>query len=349
MGPAAALSRTLLAPVANLLDGAEHLIVAPDGILHYVPFEVLLTADPGPARDFGALPYLVRQIDVSYVPSVSALARLRAPRRRPPGSDQPPARQQQPVTAASTPAAAAAPTTTPDAPELLVLGDAEATATGVPDVYRRAALGDAPATVPSAHQEIAALRALFPGDRCRVLEGPRATVRALVEATQSARYPLIHIAAHGVFNERRPRFSGLLLYPTPGGADDGFLSVGEVFGIDLDCDQVLLAACSTALGEAVSGEGLIGLARAFLFAGAHSVVAALWEVSGEASAALVPTFYQEIEAGGGRQRQQALAEAKRRMIDGRIGAAAAVNRASAGVDLAHPCFWAAYVLIGDGD
>ena len=137
--------------------------------------------------------------------------------------------------------------------------------------------------------------------------------------------------------------TALLLSRCPEGDDDGFVSVAEVFGLELPCELVTLSACSSALGEQVTGEGLVGLTRGFLYAGAASVVAALWDVPDRTTADLMHTFYaglvSEQRAGGGRT--ASLATAKRSLLRGDINETAGAPRCS------HPYFWAAFVLSGD--
>jgi CHAT domain-containing protein len=145
------------------------------------------------------------------------------------------------------------------------------------------------------------------------------------------------VASHGLFNEARPRYSGLVLSPDPASGDDGFLSISEVLALDLDCDQVVLSACASALGPHVSGEGRVGLTRSFIFAGARSVVSALWDVSGQETARFLALYYARLGAGGA-DRDEALAAAKRAMW----------AEGAEGVDPAHPAFWAAFVLSGAG-
>jgi len=120
------------------------------------------------------------------------------------------------------------------------------------------------------------------------------------------------------------------------------MTTNEVFGLALDCDQVVLSACASALGEHVTGEGLVGLTRGFLFAGARSVVAALWDVSSLSTTAFMLDFYGQLAATPDGDRAHALAEAKRRLIRGQIG------EPPPGVTFAHPYFWSAFVLTGDG-
>ena len=103
-----------------------------------------------------------------------------------------------------------------------------------------------------------------------------------MQAAALQRRRFIHFTTHGLFNSKRPLYSGLVL--EPGFESDGFLTVNEIFGLDLDCDQVVLSACSSGLGKQISGEGLVGMTRAFLYAGAGSVMAALWDVTGSATA-----------------------------------------------------------------
>ena len=199
-----------------------------------------------------------------------------------------------------------------------------------------------PGRLPFAREEMLGIQDLFERAATRFVAGRDATPGRLREAGTLGGYRLVHIAAHGLYNERRPRYSGLLLAPDPQGEGDGFLPVGEVFGLDLPCDQLVLSACSSALGERVTGEGLVGLTRAFLHAGSRSVVAALWEVSGRATARFMTSFYGEIGRSDGADRAHALAQAKRRFASGEVEAVPGIARSSA-----HPYFWAAFVMTGD--
>ncbi len=297
--PITRLSEALIGPLATECREARRVIVAPHGILHYLPFGVLLTAEVTEV-DFAALPYLISSTEVLVVPSVSTLDCLRSARASDAGARG----------------------------GFLLLGD--------PDLARAEERSVLARGIGGTVREIDQVRDLFPPEHTRILTHARATAAGLREAGSRERYRLIHIAAHGLFNERRPQLSGLLLSPDPAQEDDGFLAVGEVFGLDLPCDQLVLSACSSALGEEVTGEGLVGLTRAFLYAGARSVVAALWEVSGEATTLFMRDFYHEPAEG----RASALAKAKRRMIAGR--------EIKPGIESSHPYFWAGFVMTGEG-
>ena len=290
--PLSELSQDLIGPIAEACVQATRLIVAPHGMLHYLPFEILFTRAPPATGGFRELPYLILATDVIYVPTISALAHLRK--------------------------------TEPLAPagrRLLLIGDPEIT---------------------GAQEELATIRASLPPEQVDLLSGAAATATNLRAAGRAATYDFVHITAHGILNERRPRFSGLLLTPESEG-DDGFFAVGEAFGLELHCRQVVLSACSSALGERVTGEGLVGLTRAFLYAGAGSVVAALWEVSGQATAIFMGTFYGEIsDSAAGRA--HALAQVKRGFIRGEMTWGDPHDAVAA----AHPYFWSPFVLMGEG-
>jgi len=141
---------------------------------------------------------------------------------------------------------------------------------------RAAGATDLPA-LPYADRESKDLQQLAGAIGATRLSGAEATKTNLRLAGERGPFSLVHFASHGLFNEDRPRYSGLVVSPDSQTGDDGFLSVSEVFGLRLECDQVVLSACASGLGDHVTGEGLVGLTRSFIFAGARSVVSAgLW-------------------------------------------------------------------------
>lgn len=136
--------------------------------------------------------------------------------------------------------------------------------------------------------------------------GERATTAALAGG-DLARYGLVHVAAHGII-DREPRKTGIALAPS-GQDADGILSVADVLDLELDADLVVLSGCDTARGPIRRGEGVQSLARAFLYAGARSVVAGLWAVGDEAAAETMEAFH-ERRLRGGDSTARALREAK---------------------------------------
>jgi CHAT domain-containing protein len=111
-----------------------------------------------------------------------------------------------------------------------------------------------------------------------------------------SRYRYLHFATHGILNSEHPEFSGLLfsMVDEQGKPQNGFLKLVEIYNLNLKADLVVLSACQTALGEEVKGEGLIGLTRGFMNAGARRVVASLWRVDDAATAELMSVFYREM-------------------------------------------------------
>jgi CHAT domain-containing protein len=138
---------------------------------------------------------------------------------------------------------------------------------------------------------------------------------------------LLHFATHGELNESDPLASGLLL--APGGGDDGRLEVREIFGLDLQAQLVVLSACETGLGQLSTGDELIGLQRAFLYAGTPAVVTTLWKVDDRASFVLMREFYGRLAKA---DPARALQEAQRAALK----------------EFPHPFAWAAFGLTGVG-
>jgi CHAT domain-containing protein len=118
--------------------------------------------------------------------------------------------------------------------------------------------------------------------------------RATALSPDLANYRIVHLATHGLLNSQHPELSGLVfsLVDKNGKTQDG------IYNLNLNADLVVLSACETGLGKEVSGEGLIGLTRGFMHAGATRVVASLWKVSDVATARLMEEFYKAMEKDG---------------------------------------------------
>jgi CHAT domain-containing protein len=175
-------------------------------------------------------------------------------------------------------------------------------------------------------------------ERVAALLAPGATLFLGADATETAvkRLPrntgVLHIATHGVISETSPLESALVLASGDAGRDNGLLQAWEIFDqVRVDADLVVLSACDTGLGRAFAGEGLLGLTRAFQFAGARAVAASLWKTPDAATARLMEAFYRSAVEEGVRF-DAALARAQRTLI-GRP-------------ETRHPFFWAAFVIDG---
>jgi CHAT domain-containing protein len=163
-----------------------------------------------------------------------------------------------------------------------------------------------------------------------VLTGPDATEYGFKRDAPGHR--LVHLASHGVADDREPLYSKLVLAVDENGVDDGFLHAYEVSRMNLDCELVVLSACETALGALSGGEGLLGLSRSFLHAGSSSIVASLWSVD-ESTEEVMAEFYRHLADGKGNALRKAKLKVRQMERDG--------------MSLAHPFFWAPFVLIGD--
>jgi CHAT domain-containing protein len=126
--------------------------------------------------------------------------------------------------------------------------------------------------------------------------------RAALFREDLSQYRIVHIATHGLLDTERPELSALIfsLVDEAGKPQDGFLRAHEVFNLNLPAELVVLSACETGLGKQVRGEGLVGLTRGFMYAGAARVVVSLWGVSDQATSELMAKFYQNLLKGGQR-------------------------------------------------
>jgi CHAT domain-containing protein/tetratricopeptide (TPR) repeat protein len=162
-----------------------------------------------------------------------------------------------------------------------------------------------------------------------VLVGKDATEEGLRDALKKKpRWHAVHLACHGLVDAERPMLSSLAL--TPAGDDDGFLTALEIFRMKLPADLVVLSACETGKGKVVKAEGIVGLTRAFMFAGAPRVLVSMWKVDDQVTAALMAKFYEGFKKG--------------------VPAARALREAQASVRAQekwkHPFYWAAWSLWG---
>ncbi len=182
--------------------------------------------------------------------------------------------------------------------------------------------------LPDAEREVEAIRRLYPDREVTVLVGAAATEAAFKR--EAARYRILHIAAHGLFDERAPMFSALLLAAGETAMDDGFLEAREIADLRLRSDVAILSACETARGGFGAGEGLIGMSWAFLSAGCPTVVVSQWKAASAATARLMIAFHRELLTGATK------AEALRR----------AALQLKKDARTADPFFWANFVVVG---
>ncbi len=287
------LSEKLL--VFALDQQIENLLVSVSDELSYVPLEVLTSAPDGTA--------LLDAVNVTYVPTPAAL--VTAPPR---------VKEKTELTRITL---FADPLFSPDDTRI-----AETRGLMDDEAWNR---------LPHTRREAEAIRKL-PLTEVSAAIGAEANRDAFLRAATQPT-DVLHVATHGIVNSERPELSGLMLsrYQTDGGLLDGFVGTRDIYALDLAARLVVLSACETALGRELRGEGLIGLTRAFLYAGADEVVASLWQVSDRATAELMSTFYAE-HIGAHRDAAEALRRAKQRI--------------RANPRWKHPYYWSGIVLHG---
>jgi CHAT domain-containing protein len=162
-------------------------------------------------------------------------------------------------------------------------------------VLRDFNLGETLPRLVSSRQEAKSIANFVPANQAEMRMDFEAT-RANVTDKNMANYRILHFATHGLLDTAHPESSGLVfsLYDESGKPQDGFLRLNQIYNLNLNSDLVVLSACQTALGKDVRGEGLIGLTRGFMFAGAKRVVASLWKVDDAATAEFMRRFYQNF-------------------------------------------------------
>ncbi len=326
---AARLSRMLLWPVASRL-GTKRLLIVSEGALQYVPFAAL----PIPEATPRAAPLITRHEIVS-APSASALAALRRETsgRRP---------------AAKALAVLADPVfdISDDRARSLESQEKPVDQPRIP-VEQRGLTIVAKAATESGAVEAGMELPRLPGtrqeaDRILALVGPGARKRAVdFEASRTtatseelSNYRIIHFATHGFLNSVHPQLSGIVLsmVDAKGAPQQGFLLAHEVYNLKLPAELVVLSACQTGLGKEIRGEGLVGLTRGLMYAGAARVVVSLWSVDDEATANLMVALYTDVLKNG-RRPAAALRAAQVKMWKQKKWRA--------------PYYWAAFVLQGE--
>lgn len=325
-----ALYKTAVEPAATVIGDKRMLVVA-DGALNYVPFEALITA-PGGA-DYSAMPYLVKTNEIVYAPSASVVAVIRKQTTKPTGKSV--LLVADPVFNSNDPRSKGAPA----APA----GDGDTRGLGL-----ASALTDVAGTPANQTPATGLQLARLTGTRTEAEEiakltrtsGGTADVWLDLQANEQSvqtkdlkSYRIVHVATHGLLDAERPQFTGLVLSLVGNKAGDGFLRADEIFNLKLGAPLVMLSACETGLGKEKKGEGVIGLTRAFMYAGAPTVGVSLWSVADRSTAELMTDLYKRMLTGQGMSAVSAKRAAQQSMITGKKYSA--------------PFYWAPFVLVGE--
>ena len=250
----------------------EQLMIIRDGQLHLVPFDALVDHDNH---------YLVESRTVVYSPSATSFFLLRT-------AAQPKDSERTVVAVGGVP-----------------YDHSNVTQSAVTRGYSSTALSN----LPGSREEALAAAAAFPSRSRTLLLGDSATESAFKKASDRR---VIHLAVHAIANETQPEHAALVLLSDPAHDEDGFLQASEIVQLRLNADLVVLSACDTAVGPLEGQEGISTLSRAFLLAGARTVVSTLWSVQDETTLYLMKTFYRELNRK--KRVPEALAAAKRKML-----------------------------------
>ncbi len=265
------LYRLLIEPALPHIRGKELLII-PNDVLHYLPFQALISEKQR---------YLIQDYPLYYLSSASLMQFTREKRRASKeGKEE----------------------------KALVMGNPN--------------LGDEAYNLRFAEREASEVMSVYP--KSAVYLRSEATKPRAVSS--SPEYDILHFAVHGELSEDDPLSSGLLLAGE--GKGDGKLKASEIFSLNLKADTVVLSACETGLGKITSGDEIIGLTRAFIYAGTPSVITTLWKVNDRASYELMREFYSNLKSA---KKSVALRQAQLKIM----------KRYPA------PFFWAAYGLTGE--
>ena len=289
----ASLSDMIVRPVLPRLK-ARRIVVVSEGALQYVPFGAL----PIPGSRDGRP--LLADYEVASAPSVSSLTELRraAAGRRAPSRTV--AVLADPVFTDDDPRIGRAASSSRPSPSA-----AEPAAVFVRDLQRSSAdvggsgTANRLARLPFSRREAdAILRHVPPAASIRALDFDASYATAT--SPELADYRFVHFATHGLLNSTHPELSGLVLslVDRTGRPQRGFLQAHEVYNLRLPADLVVLSGCRTGLGKDVRGEGMVGLVRGFMYAGAQRVAVSLWQVDDEATAELMSRFYAAMLRDG---------------------------------------------------
>ncbi|KPK37903.1 MAG: hypothetical protein AMJ78_10825, partial [Omnitrophica WOR_2 bacterium SM23_29] len=282
------LTLRLLGPVLDHIDKSiTTLVVVPDGILNYLPFETLLVGESG--KYF----FLIEKFRISYSPSITALYFLntywgkREFKKKVLGFGAPIRKGGNII----------------DVKNEFVLN--------VYNNEQKIKLEKEYSRLPYGKKELNNITRYFGKKECEIIIGKRAT-ETRIKMLNLDDYQIIHFVCHGIINDRYPLESALVLSSDSKMMNDGYLQLKEVYNLRTRAELVILSACNTAAGKMEIGAGLVSLSRSFFAAGARSVLASIWTIKDSTAALCMNSFYRELAIG--KSKSDALRNAKISMI-----------------------------------
>ncbi|MEG3901359.1 tetratricopeptide repeat protein [Microcoleus sp. B4-C5] len=316
------LGQVILQPAAAQL-GNKRLLIVPDGVLHYTPFQALTISQT--AGQNTNLPLIVEH-EIITLPSASTLAILRQNY----GDRKPPSR---------TLAILADPVFSPNDERIkgkitqATTEKLEANNLGLNRSLRASNRQWPPERLPFTRQEAQTISSLFPSASSTQKIDFDAS-RTTATDGSLANYQIVHFATHGLANSQNPELSGIVMsmVDDKGNLVNGFLRLTDIFNLKLAANLVVLSACQSGMGQNVKGEGMVGLTRGFMYAGAQRVAVSLWNVDDEGTSVLMQKFYQK-------------------MVQQKLAPAAALRAAQMEMmqeeEWKSPYYWAAFTLQGE--
>ncbi|MEG4391340.1 tetratricopeptide repeat protein [Microcoleus sp. BROC3] len=316
------LGQLILQPAAAQL-GNKRLLIVPDGVLHYTPFPAL-TLDQTRGQNTNVP--LIASHEIITLPSASTLAIIRQNYgdRKPPGQSL---------------AILADPVFSPDDERIkgkitpATTEKLEANNLGLNRSLRAYNRQWPPERLAFTRQEAQKISSLFPSASSRQIFDFDASRTTAIDGNL-ANYQIIHFATHGLANSQNPELSGIVMsmVDDKGNLVNGFLRLTDIFNLKLAANLVVLSACQSGMGQNVKGEGMVGLTRGFMYAGAQRVAVSLWSVDDEGTAVLMQKFYQK-------------------MVQQKLAPAAALRAAQMEMmqqeNWQSPYYWAAFTLQGE--
>jgi len=304
----------IVTPVSHLLT--PDLVIIPDGVLGYVPFEALLKSKPEKLNQFATYPYMINDHTISYNYSATLWQEMKNKKHK---------KEPSKSLVAFAPFYEGTFTVLDSTINLVfdTLPDGRDT-TIFQDIVSRKKYDP----LPSSGIEAGTVSKLYKGD---YFVNSDATEQKFYDVAGD--YRMVHLSTHGVADARQGDYSYLAFAEQKDSIENEFLYVRDIYNTQLNADLVFLSACETAQGELQRGEGIISLARAFSYAGAKSIITTLWQVDDTATKDISIDFYKNLKKGN--TKDTSLRNAKLRHIK------------SARSAQKHPFFWAAMIGIGD--
>jgi len=294
------LYKKMIEPL-GLSEDIENLIIIPDGVLGYLNFETLIKTNPDTTKvNYRSLDYLIRSYTMSYGYSGTVLFHRYESTSR--------------------------------TKELMAMApeynfnESEVANNSISVRNMTKNLNSLDHII----EEVTRVNEIYKG---QLLIGEEATEANF--KSNAHKYNILHFAMHTLVNDENPLNSKLVFTLNNDTVEDGFLNTYEIYNLDLNAELAVLSACKTGVGKLSKGEGIMSLARGFLYAGVPGIVMTLWEVEDIASANVITGFYENLKEG--LNKDVALRESKLTYLE------------TADQFQSHPYFWAAYVQIGNNN